>query len=437
MNKHKNKMTLLQLTVLTAVSMMGSGIIMLPTKLGQLGSISILSWLVTAVGAMCLAYAFGQCGMYSQKKGGMGGYAEYVFGKSGNFIANFTYGISVVIADAAMALAAAGYGASLFGIKLTPLEAAIGTVLILWTTTILNFRGPAGTGRILSITIWGVILPCLFLSTVGWFWFSPDMYFSNWNVQNLSLCEAVSQAITMTLWAFLGLETACANSDAVENPHKTVPKAILGGVLLAAVCYIVTTNVMFGMVPAQDLANSEAPFGYVYSVLLGGTAGKVVVAMVLVNDFGSLIGWQFTVGNVFKAAADAKEFPRIFGWINSYSAPVAEMIIITSIQSILAFMTVSPSLIKQYEILVDLAVVTNVIPYILSMSALEVLMKIEANISGKSSRGLSVMALIGAIYSIYACYAAGEQAMTGGAIVIFAGWVIYGKIQNRQYVLFK
>lgn len=85
----------------------------------------------------------------------MGGYAEYVFGKSGNFIANFTYGISVVIADAAMALAAAGYGASLLGINLTPWEMAMGTILILWITTILNFRGPAGTGRISSITIWG------------------------------------------------------------------------------------------------------------------------------------------------------------------------------------------------------------------------------------------------------------------------------------------
>lgn len=437
MDNHKNKMTLLQLTVLTAVSMMGSGIIMLPAKLGQLGSISILSWLVTAVGAMCLAYAFGQCGMYSQKKGGMGGYAEYVFGKSGNFIANFTYGISVVIADAAMALAAAGYGASLLGINLTPWEMAMGTILILWITTILNFRGPAGTGRISSITIWGVILPCLFLSTAGWIWFSPALYMANWNVHNLSLYEAVSQAITMTLWAFLGLETACANSDAVENPNKTVPKAILGGVLLAAACYIVTTNVMFGIVPAQELANSEASFGYVYSVLLGGTAGKVVVAMVLINDFGSLIGWQFTVGNVFKAAADAKEFPRIFGWVNSYSAPVAGMIIITLVQSILALMTVSPSLIKQYEILVDLAVVTNVIPYILSMSALDVLMKREAGNSWRYSRGLSVVAMIGAIYSIYACYAAGEQAMTGGAIVIFAGWVIYGRIQNQQYTLLK
>lgn len=37
---------------------MGSGIVMLPTKLAEIGTISILSWLITAVGSLCLAYAF-------------------------------------------------------------------------------------------------------------------------------------------------------------------------------------------------------------------------------------------------------------------------------------------------------------------------------------------------------------------------------------------
>ena len=46
--------------------------------------ISIVSWLVTAVGSTALAYAFAQCGMFSRKSGGMGGYAEYSFGKAGN-----------------------------------------------------------------------------------------------------------------------------------------------------------------------------------------------------------------------------------------------------------------------------------------------------------------------------------------------------------------
>lgn len=92
-----NKMGVVQLTILTMVNMMGSGIIMLPTKLAEVGTISIISWLVTAVGSMALAWAFAKCGMFSRKSGGMGGYAEYAFGKSGNFMANYTYGVSLLI----------------------------------------------------------------------------------------------------------------------------------------------------------------------------------------------------------------------------------------------------------------------------------------------------------------------------------------------------
>ena len=62
-----HKMNVWQLTILTAVNMMGSGIIMLPSNLAEFGGISIVSWLVTAVGSMCLAYAFSKCGMFSKK----------------------------------------------------------------------------------------------------------------------------------------------------------------------------------------------------------------------------------------------------------------------------------------------------------------------------------------------------------------------------------
>ncbi len=65
----------------------------------------------------------------------------------------------------------------------------------------------------------------------------------------------------MTLWAFLGLESACANTDVVENPERNVPIAVLGGTLGAAVIYIVSTNVIAGIVPNMELANSTAPFG--------------------------------------------------------------------------------------------------------------------------------------------------------------------------------
>lgn len=51
---------------------------------------------------MALAYVFAKCGMYSKKGGGMGGYAEYSFGKAGNFLANYTYGVSLIFANTAI-----------------------------------------------------------------------------------------------------------------------------------------------------------------------------------------------------------------------------------------------------------------------------------------------------------------------------------------------
>eukprot|EP01083_Nonionella_stella_P046245 123801_1 len=64
-------------------------------RINQLLNESLM--LVTAVGSMALAWAFAKCGMFSRKTGGKGGYAEYAFGKSGNFMANYTYGVSLLI----------------------------------------------------------------------------------------------------------------------------------------------------------------------------------------------------------------------------------------------------------------------------------------------------------------------------------------------------
>ncbi len=64
------------------------------TKLAEVGTISILSWIVTAVGSMALAYAFLLNAVCLAVVAEEWGYAEYAFGKSRNFMANYTYGIS-------------------------------------------------------------------------------------------------------------------------------------------------------------------------------------------------------------------------------------------------------------------------------------------------------------------------------------------------------
>lgn len=430
MSSSKNKMSVLQLTILTAVNMMGSGIIMLPTKLAQVGALSIVSWLITAVGSMCLAYAFAKCGMYSKKGGGMGGYADYSFGKAGNFMANYTYGVSLLIANIAIAISAVGYAATFLDAELTPLTTGIYTIITLWLATVLNFGGASITGRVSSFTVWGVISPVLVISTLGWAYFSADMYVANWNVHNMPFMEAATNSIAMTLWAFLGLESACANADAVDNPEKNVPKAVLGGTLGAAVIYIVSTNMVFGIVPANELVNSNAPFGLAFASMFNSTIGKTVMGLMVMSCFGSLLGWQFTIANVFKGAADEGYFPKLFSKITSKEAPVVGMVTITIMQSFMSLMTISPSLSEQFETLVNLAVVTNIIPYLLSMGAIIVLMK-AAKRTGTELKSTTLIAFIGSLYSLYALYSSGFEAMTYGSIVTFAGWTLYGFVSDR------
>lgn len=421
---NNSKMSVTQLTLLTALNMMGSGIIMLPTKLAQVGTFSIVSWLVTATGSTALAYAFAKCGMLSRNKAGMGGYAEYAFGKSGSFMANYTYCVSLLIANIAIAISAVGYGIALFDIHLSPVETCLATIAVLWICTVLNFKGASITGALSSFTAWGVILPVGFLSFFGWYWFSPDLYIASWNPHHIPTFDAVSSSIAMTLWAFLGLESACANAEAVENPEKNVPKAVMCATLGVAVIYILSTNVAAGIVNNEALVNSTAPFGLVFSTIFDGTIGKIVMAMMVLSCSGSLLSWQFTIARVFKASADDGYFPHWFSKVTKDDAPIVGMLIIVCTQTLMALMTISPSLYKQFNTLVNLAVVTNIMPYILSMAAVFVMVKVE-HVNPHQATFIKTMAFIGALYSFYALYASDFSAMTYGSLVTFAGWTLY------------
>ncbi|PYR41502.1 MAG: putrescine-ornithine antiporter, partial [Acidobacteria bacterium] len=106
---HSKKMNLVQLTFIVAVNMMGSGIIMLPTNMARVGAISLLSWVVTALGSLAIAYGFAQAGLFNDRPGGMAAYAEDAYGKAGYFQVFYLYFLSVAIANVAVAISAVGY----------------------------------------------------------------------------------------------------------------------------------------------------------------------------------------------------------------------------------------------------------------------------------------------------------------------------------------
>src|SRR5205085_42776 len=138
------KMTMMQLTLVVAVNMMGSGIIMLPTNMAQVGAISLLSWIVTALGSMAIAYGFAQAGLFNQRPGGMAAYAEDAYGKPGYFLTFLLYFLSLAIGNVAIGISAVGYLAGFFPwLSSTPIATCVGLIALLWLTTVATSAAPA------------------------------------------------------------------------------------------------------------------------------------------------------------------------------------------------------------------------------------------------------------------------------------------------------
>lgn len=432
MASNSRKMGVVDLTVLVAVNMMGSGIIMLPASLAETGAISILSWVVTVVGAMCIAYTFAKCGALCRRAGGMSAYAEEAHGKSAFFIASYTYYICLVISCVAIAVSAAGYMAPFAPwIKSSPVHTFLTVIAILVVTMVANFKGPKITGKISSFTIWGIIIPVAGLSVIGWFWFDPVIFSAAWNPHSMSTGSAISSGISLTLWAFLGVESAGANSDAVENPERNVPLACLFGTGFAAIVYIASTTVIQGIVPNDQLVTSDAPFGLVFSMMFTPLVGQIITALAVIACIGSLLGWQFTNAQVSKAAADDKLFPKIFGKISKSDAPIAGMLIMLVLELLLASMTISPNLLKQFNMLLNLAVFINMVPYVLSMTGLQVMMQ-KNHVSKSQYHIASLVSTFAVLYSIYGVYSCGVEAVFGGTIITLIGYIFYGFLAGRD-----
>jgi putrescine:ornithine antiporter len=240
----------------------------------------------------------------------------------------------------------------------------------------------------------------------------------------------MGSSIALTLWAFLGLESAAQAAGAVENPKRNVPLACMFGTVGAAVIYILSTVVIQGIVPNADLAKSTGPFGLAFAQMFNPTIGSIVMALAVMACVGSLLGWQFTLAQTGKSAADDGMFPTLFGKANRFGAPIAGMLVLGVVQSLMALSTISPNLSEQFGVLVNLAVVTNVIPYLIALSALPVMMRMAGVDSVKFRRNVGV-ALVGMLYSGYVIYASGKDAVFGGVLVWALAFMIWAFIAYR------
>ena len=86
--------------------------------------------------------------------------------------------------------------------------------------------------------------------------------------------------------------------------------------------YILSTTVIQGIVPNAELAKSTGPFGLAYAHMFNPTVGSIIMALAVLACLGSLLGWQFTIAQTAKSAADERMFPTFFSKVNQLGAPI-------------------------------------------------------------------------------------------------------------------
>lgn len=102
-----------------------------------------------------------------------------------------------------------------------------------------------------------------------------------------------------------------------------------------------------------------------------------------------------------------------------------------ALELLLATMTISPNLLKQFNILLNLAVFINMVPYVLSMTGLQVMLR-KNHVTQKQYYAASAMGTAAVVYSIYGVYACGVEAVFGGTIITMIGYIFYGFLAGRD-----
>ncbi len=351
-------------TMLVASNMVGSGIFLLPATLATVGSITLLGWIAASGGALLLAAVLAKLGQVVPRSGGPCTYAAEGLGSYVGMQASVIYWIACWVGNMAIAVAGISYLASFFPSLAVPLNGAVATVVFIWILTLLNIFGPRLVCSVESFSMIFGAIPLLATATLGWLYFDPDVFTSSWNVSGQPAIEVLPASLLLVFWAFIGLESASIAAAAVENPSRNVPIATVAGVLLAALIYIASCSVVMGLIPAEQLASSTAPFADAMRIVLGSSGGAMIGVMALIKVTGTLAGWLLVTAHTAKAGAERGFFPSLFARVDSAGIPVANLLFMAGLMSVVVFATMSPTLGKQFETLIEVAVVLTLLMYV-------------------------------------------------------------------------
>jgi APA family basic amino acid/polyamine antiporter len=422
-NENK-KIGVVTLTGIVIGNTIGSGVFLIPSALARLGSFSLLAWIFTAIGALIIAFVFSRMSSLMPKTGGPYAYVRAGLGDTMGFQTAFTYWIYAWTGNMALVIAAVGYLSVFFPELSNPLISSLTAVGLIWILTFVNLFGVKISGSISLITTILKLCPIILIALFGWFYFHPEYITQSLNVTTpkLSNFDILSQGAILTLWAFVGIESGTVPAEYVKNPERTIPIAIIAGMLITTIVIICSSIAIAGMIPNANLQNSIFPFADAAQIILGDWGKWLAAIGAIISCLGCVNGWILIQGQIPMVAAEDKLFFKIFARKNKNGIPVFGVVLTSMIISLFLLMTSSPDLVNQYKLVILMATITGLIAYLYTPVA-ELLMH-KRGIFTLSNKSI-IIAVCAIFYSLWAIWGAGVEVLSITAFLLFISVPLY------------
>ncbi len=410
--------------------MIGSGIFLLPSTLALYGGISLIGWLCATLGAISLALVFGGLGKLApQTSGGPYAYTKLGLGEFPAYLVAWGYWISIWCTNAAIAVALVGYLEVFFPILGTNTIAAIATGLFfIWLFTWVNSKQLKTIVAIQLITTVLKIAPIILIGLVGIFYIDFN-HFTVFNSSGTSHFSAITATTTLTLFAFLGMESATIPSANIKNPEKNIKKATVFGTSITAIVYILSSIAIMGIIPPDVLAKSTAPFADTAALIWGDSARYFVAAGAIVATLGALNGWILIQGQIPMAAAKDKLFPAIFRKQNKHNSPITGIILSSVLVSALMLINYSKSLVEAFTFMMKLSTLSVLTPYLFSTASFAILLY---QTKQKKITTKIMTALFAFCFSIWIIIGCGQEIVFWGFLLLMLGIPFYVLLKKNN-----
>ena len=429
MSEKSKEIGLWTATSLVIGNMIASGLFMLPATLAIYGGISLLGWIISGAGALCLALVYSWLSkLQPSATGGPYAYTREGMGTFAAFLVAWGYWISVWCTNAAIAVGFVSYLTAFIPALGSNPFLSIGTGLsAIWFLTWINTKGIREAGVVQVITTILKLAPLIVITIGGLFYFNAD-HFIPFNLSSQSNLSAITSTTTLTLFAFLGLECATIPSGNVRNAEKTVSRATIIGTLLTTFIYIAGTVAVMGLIPPSILRDSQAPFADAAASIWGEEARYLVAGGAVISTFGALNGWILIQGQMPMAAARDHLFPRIFAKENKNGTPAIGIVISSVLISVLMSLNFTRTLADTFTFMVLLTTLTVLVPYLFSIISFVMIASKHKQLSGFKL----LIAVLAFLYSMWAIIGAGQETVYWGFVLLMAGLPFYAYIQIKR-----